>query len=98
MKAIYGQEVAPGYADDYLARNAYDGQQTAEPVAPNRPDNLFEPAPGDYAAHGIFDDRAKSFSIQNHLNLSVYRNAIAFAGTVLVAGLFLLGLGNGSVE
>src|SRR4051812_5341425 len=95
VKAIYGQEVAPGYADRYLARNAYDGQQTAEPVAPNRPDNLFEPALGDYAAHGIFDDRAKSFSIQNHLNLSVYRNIIAFAGTAIMAGLFLLGKGKG---
>src|SRR3954469_3913912 len=56
VKAIYGQQVAPSYADRYLAKNAYDGQQTTEPVSPQRPDNLFEPAEGDYSAHGRFDD------------------------------------------
>lgn len=63
VKAIYGQDVAPAYADRYLAKYAYDGQETSEPVPANRPDNLFEPVEADYAAHGIFDDRAHPFSL-----------------------------------
>ena len=47
----------------------FDGQQTSEPVSPDRPDNLFEPVQGEYAAHGIFDDRAKDFSVQSSMNL-----------------------------
>jgi NAD(P)-dependent dehydrogenase (short-subunit alcohol dehydrogenase family) len=96
VKAIYGQEVAPAYADHYLAKNAYDGQQTSEPVSPHRPDNLFEPAEGDYSAHGIFDDRAKRLSVQNTLNLSPYRGVIALAGAAAMAGMLFLGLGKRS--
>ena len=92
VEAIYGQEIAPSYADRYLAKNAYDGQQTDEPVSPHRLDNLFEPVEGDYAAHGIFDDRAKDFSVQNVLNLSPYRNVLAVAGAVALAGMAFLGL------
>lgn len=65
VKAIYGQQLAPGFADWYLGKMGYDGQQTSEPVSPHRPDNLFEPVPGEYAAHGIFTDRADDFSLQS---------------------------------
>ena len=37
------QEIAPSFADHYLAKHCFDGQQTSEPVSPDRPDNLFEP-------------------------------------------------------
>jgi short-subunit dehydrogenase len=79
-KAIYGQELVPGYADRYLAKNAYEGQETSQPVAPNRPDNLFEPVAGDYAAHGMFDKRASSFSIQSWMNL--HRGVAMLAGSM----------------
>lgn len=46
LMAIYGQEAAPEFADWYLGKTGYDGQQKKEPVSPNRPDNLFEPVPG----------------------------------------------------
>ena len=48
----------------YLAKNGYDAQQTGEPEDPNRPDNLFEPVPGDQAARGPFDDQAKPRSLE----------------------------------
>jgi len=70
MKAIYGQDVAAGYADRYLGETGYNSQQTSQPVSPDRPDNLFEPVPGDYAARGMFSDRASSFSLQNWVNLN----------------------------
>ena len=91
VKAIYGQEIAPSYADHYLAEHAYDAQQTSEPVSPGRPDNLFEPVPGNYAAHGVFGKRASSFSLQSLLNLSPYRNVAIATGIAAVAGMALIG-------
>jgi short-subunit dehydrogenase len=64
VEAIWGNKVAPGLLDHYLARTAYDAQQTAKPVSPDRPNNLFEPVPGDPGAHGIFNREAADQSIQ----------------------------------
>jgi NAD(P)-dependent dehydrogenase (short-subunit alcohol dehydrogenase family) len=62
--AVVGNKVAPGILDHYLARTGYDSQQTSEPVDADRPDNLFEPAPGDWGAHGVFTDSATTRSPQ----------------------------------
>jgi NAD(P)-dependent dehydrogenase (short-subunit alcohol dehydrogenase family) len=63
VKAIYGEKVAPGLLDRYLARNGYDAQQTDERLDGERAGNLFEPVDGDFAAHGQFDDQAKPRSL-----------------------------------
>jgi NAD(P)-dependent dehydrogenase (short-subunit alcohol dehydrogenase family) len=63
VQAIVGNKIAPGLVDLYLARTGF-GAQTEDSVQPDRPDNLFEPAPGDFAAHGRFEDRSKSRSFQ----------------------------------
>jgi NAD(P)-dependent dehydrogenase (short-subunit alcohol dehydrogenase family) len=67
-KAVIGNNIAPGYADWYLARHGYDAQMVDEPEDPNRPNNLWEPVPGDHGAHGVFDDRASDTSIELELN------------------------------
>ena len=87
--AIYGQEIAPGYADRYLARTGFDGQQTNEPVPPDRPDNLFDSAPGAWAAHGIFGEQASASSSQTWMDM--HRGAVAAgaAGLGLLAYAFL---------
>lgn len=64
LKAIFGNKLAPSYADHYLAENGYESQQYDGSEDPNRPDNLYEPLPGDHGAHGTFDDRAKRWSGQ----------------------------------
>jgi hypothetical protein len=64
VKAIIGNKLAPGYGDHYLAEHGYESQQTEEPRDPDRPDNLWEPIPGDHGAHGVFDDRASDHSYQ----------------------------------
>ncbi len=66
--AINGQKIAPGFADHYLGEQGYDSQMTREPVSPNRPDNLFDPAPGDWAAHGTFTRQARPHSWQSEIN------------------------------
>ena len=62
VKAIVGNKLVPSYADRYLARHGYDSQQYDGPEDPNRPNNLWEPVPGDHGAHGAFDLRASSHS------------------------------------
>jgi len=73
LKTILSSTLAPGLVDRYLARKGYEAQQTGEPVDPDRPDNLFEPAPGDYAAHGVFDAEARRTSIALALRLAAGR-------------------------
>jgi NAD(P)-dependent dehydrogenase (short-subunit alcohol dehydrogenase family) len=63
VKAVYGEKVAPGLLDRYLARTGYDAQQTDQLLDGDREGNLFEPVPGDFAAHGIFDDESKPGSL-----------------------------------
>jgi NAD(P)-dependent dehydrogenase (short-subunit alcohol dehydrogenase family) len=55
VEAILANKLAPGALDHYLGRTGFRSQQTAEPEDPNRPDNLWEPVPGDHGAHGAFD-------------------------------------------
>jgi hypothetical protein len=64
VKAILANRVAPGLLDRYLAKVGYSGQLTDKPTAPDAPANLFEPVPGDYAAHGRFDDQARDRSCE----------------------------------
>ncbi|HXE14920.1 MAG TPA: SDR family oxidoreductase [Bryobacteraceae bacterium] len=87
VKAIYAQKIAPGFADWYLAKTAYKGQQTNQPVSPGRPDNLFAPVPGPFGAHGDFDARAKTTSIQTLFSLHrlVIGACVFGAGAVMLA-------------
>jgi NAD(P)-dependent dehydrogenase (short-subunit alcohol dehydrogenase family) len=64
VKAILGEKVAPGIADHWLARHGYEAQETDEPLAPRRRDNLYEPLSGDRGARGSFDERARSSSVE----------------------------------
>jgi hypothetical protein len=78
IKTIIGNKVAPGLVDRYLARTGVEAQQIDEPVRPDHRDNLFAPAPGDFAAHGKFDERAKPKSVQ--LWASLHRRWLGAAG------------------
>jgi NAD(P)-dependent dehydrogenase (short-subunit alcohol dehydrogenase family) len=82
-KAILGNKLLPGLGDWYLGRTGYDSQMRDEPAGPDRPNNLWEPLPGDWGAHGSFDDRARPRRWQ--LRLATHRNAI-------LGGLALVGL------
>lgn len=62
VKAILANRIAPGLIDRYLATAGYSGQLADQPTAPNAPANLFEPVPGDYSAHGRFDDQSRNHS------------------------------------
>jgi hypothetical protein len=83
LAAIWGNRIAPGLLDRYLAGTGYRSQQTAEPEQPGRPDNLWSPLPGDHGAHGAFDGRARAHSAQlwltEHRGLALLAAGIAGA-------------------
>ncbi len=85
VQAIVGDELASPLLDEYLAETGVSGQSSAEPIEPDRKDNLFEPVPGDWAAHGRFGDKAVDSSWQMALNRN--RNALAAAAAFATAGL-----------
>jgi hypothetical protein len=60
--AVTANKFVPGLLDRYLARTGFDSQQSDEADSADRPDNLYEPVPGGFAAHGRFDDRANGRS------------------------------------
>lgn len=77
------QKVAPGLLDHVLARRAVEGQQMEAPIAPARRDNLWVPLPGDHGAHGSFDDRATSTSLQAWANR--HRRALGLSALAIAA-------------
>ncbi len=89
VEAIFGNKLAPSFADHYLARTGYNSQQHGGAEDPNRPNNLYEPVPGDHGAHGAFDARARSFSLENwletHPKLLIVAAALGVAGVTLSA-------------
>jgi short-subunit dehydrogenase len=62
IKAILANRVAPGLLDRYLAKTGYSGQLSDQRLSKDAPSNLFEPVPGDYGAHGRFDDGASNMT------------------------------------
>lgn len=68
LKTIIGNKLAPGYVDRMLARTGFDSQQRDEPDDPQRPNNLWEPVPGDHGAHGAFDAKGQARSVQWELS------------------------------
>jgi short-subunit dehydrogenase len=74
----------PGLVDRFLAKTGYGSQQTNEAVPANRPNNLFEPLPGDRGAHGPFDSRARKYSL--HLKATTGLGVPAVVDTV--AGIY----------
>lgn len=60
VAAILANRIAQGMIDRYLAKAGYKGQLTDTPAAADAPNNLFEPVPGPYSAHGRFDSKART--------------------------------------
>ena len=89
VATVLGQKIAPGLLDLYLGRTGYSSQQTNKHVEPGRSDNLFGPVPGDYAAHGSFDERAANSSAE--LWFGTHR-AVSAGAAILLGAVFFGGL------
>ena len=86
--AIEANKLAPALADYYLGRTGFDSQQTNQPVSKERPDNLFEPVPGDFGAHGVFGlqahDLAATTWLARHKGLTALAGATALGALAFV--------------
>ena len=85
VKAVIGNKFIPGLLDHYLAWMGRRAQQTDQPIASDRPNNLFEPLPGDYGAHGRFDEGACQVSVQFWLNRHRHWLGLAAFGVAALA-------------
>jgi short-subunit dehydrogenase len=84
VQAILGNKLAPSFADWYLAKTGFSGQQMQDrPVSRDRPDNLYEPVQDKAATHGIFDAQAKTRSPQ--LWAATHRPIVAGATAAIAA-------------
>lgn len=84
VQAILGNKLAPSFADWYLAKTGFSGQQMQNrPVSRDRPDNLYEPVQNKAATHGIFDAQAKTTSPQ--LWAATHRPVMAGAAAGIAA-------------
>ena len=93
VKVIAGSMVVPGTLDHLLADVAWEAEQAPEPDIPGRPDNLFAPVAGDWAARGRFDQRARSRA--PWFTEGVVRGAAAVAGGLALAAAVGAGLAGG---
>ena len=89
IQAILGGMAAPGLMDHYLARTAYEGQISGDPVRPGDPDTLLGPAARDHGARGRFGARAKDAVLS--ADPFHVRGALALGGLLMIAGAFVLG-------
>lgn len=90
VQAIVGNKIAPSLLDQYLGRTGYDAQQHDGRENPDRPNNLWEPVPGDHGAHGSFDARARGYSVEWWL--ASHRLLLGVAGLAGAAGAFYAAL------
>lgn len=70
VRAIVGNRLFPQALDRLLGLTGFEGQQRGEPRDPEAPDVLFSPVDRDLGAHGSFDERARSRSVQLDVSLS----------------------------
>jgi hypothetical protein len=54
VKVILGNMVVPSFLDRYLAKVCIGGQQTDDPIGPDRADNLYEPVHSLHRTRGSF--------------------------------------------
>ncbi|HVU33808.1 MAG TPA: SDR family oxidoreductase [Opitutaceae bacterium] len=79
-------KLLPAFLDHYLSTRSFG--KTSEPRNPAKPDNLWHPAPGNFAAHGPFDRDAQEKSWQ--LRLSKHRRAISVGALGLAGAAWML--------
>src|SRR5687768_14135885 len=60
LQAIWAGKLFPRLVDWYLAKYGYEGQLSAEPRDPHAAHNLWDSVPGEFGAHGRFDNIAKN--------------------------------------
>ena len=85
LEAVLGNMLIPGLLDRYLAKKAWEGQFSPDPLPAGRPDNLYHPvdAAKDHGAHGRFDAEAHRSS--SEVAVARYGRVLGFAAAAIMA-------------
>jgi hypothetical protein len=86
LKVILGNMVLPEFLDRYLARAAFEAQETRVPVAPGRRDNLMTPVHQLHRTRGSFGSEATDRAI-------TAQGVAARLAPVIAGGALLFSLG-----
>ena len=86
LAVVLGNMLAPGLFDRYLARAAFDGQQTNMPVAPYRKDNLLEPVHDLHRTRGSFGTESSNSALVVRGTVARLTPVIACAAALLLLG------------
>jgi len=86
-RMVWGNRLMPGFLDRWLARKAYSSQQTSKPEDVLRPHNLWNPPPGDYGCHGVFEANASKRSLLYWLD----RHRTGLAASAILLGAAVAG-------
>jgi hypothetical protein len=96
VEAILANTLLPGLLDRYLAHNGYEAQETPEPVAVDRRDNLVDTVSGLHRTRGSFGAEARNITID--LPGPIMRiGAVALACAISAAIGFLAGRTNSAL-
>jgi short-subunit dehydrogenase len=82
LKVILGNMVLPGFLDRYLAKVAFEGQETERSVSLDREDNLVTPVHSLHRTRGRFGNEAENHAV-------VTNGALARLAPVLIGGVLL---------
>lgn len=88
IKVILANFVLPAFLDRYLARYAFQAQETPEPVAAERKDNLFAPVPELHRTRGRFSREARD--VAPVVSGPIARIAPAAAGVLTLVAVALV--------
>jgi NAD(P)-dependent dehydrogenase (short-subunit alcohol dehydrogenase family) len=89
LKAILGTMVLPDFLDRYLARNAYEAQETVAYVSAERRDNLMQPVSELHRTRGSFGNEAANRALAVPGPLARLAPTLAGALTGLSIGVLL---------
>jgi NADP-dependent 3-hydroxy acid dehydrogenase YdfG len=89
LKVILGNMVLPAFLDRYLAKAAFESQQTSRKVSSERPDNLMTPVHALHRTRGRFGDEARSAAIVTSGPLARVAPLLAGAVLLLTTGMLI---------
>jgi hypothetical protein len=89
LKVILGNMVLPAFLDRFLAKNAYEAQETSVPVSTDRKDNLMAPVGDLHRTRGRFGNEAAATVFAVPGPAARLAPVIAGAITFLLIGLLL---------
>jgi len=86
LKVILGNMVLPAFLDHYLAKVAFQGQETAQRVSPDRKDNLITPVHSLHRTRGSFRNESNDTAV-------VAVGTVARVAPLIIGGILMFAVG-----